>query len=118
MILAAAMLAQAIIGAWTGTSKCTDVRPACHDEIALYRITQAGKNMVNMSMAKVVDGKELVMGDLLYTVDNEHQVLTSEMKRGDLHTLWTFHWSGDHMTGTLQTLPDKQVIRNIDLHKQ
>ena len=117
MILAAAILAQTILGTWTGTSKCTNVRPACHDEVALYRIAPAAKSRVNMSMAKIVDGKEVVMGTLVYNVDSERQLLTSEFKSGDMHFLWTFHWEGTHMTGTLQQLPKKQIIRNITLER-
>jgi hypothetical protein len=33
----------ALFGTWRGTSVCTQVRPACHDEIAVYRIAATSK---------------------------------------------------------------------------
>ena len=106
-------------GTWTGKSTCTDVRPACHDEVALYRIKPTGdENIVSMSMAKVVDGKEIVMGVLPFRVDSKNRVLTAEFQQRDIHALWTFAWSGSHMTGTLKLLPAGEVVRNIDLKKE
>ena len=110
----------ALIGAWAGESICTKLRPACHDEHALYRIasTPNDESTLQMSMAKVVDGQEIVMGVLPFHVDDKRRVLSSEFSSGELHHLWTFEWSGSHMTGTLATLPKKEIVRNIDLRKQ
>lgn len=108
----------ALTGAWEGRSVCTNVRPACRDEIALYRITPADEpDVVNMSMAKVVDGKEEVMGVLRFHVDSDRRQLSSEFERNGLHGVWTFSWSGRRMTGTLKLLPGGEVVRNIDLKK-
>jgi hypothetical protein len=48
-----------LYGAWAGESRCTNVRPACHNEHAVYHIASSEKpEMVVMTMNKVVDGKE------------------------------------------------------------
>jgi hypothetical protein len=109
-----------LLGVWTGSSLCTDVRPACHDEQALYRILPSDDRdaPVRMSMAKVVNGKEVVMGTLPFSVDFVHQTLSSEYKQGPNHILWSFAWTGKELTGTLKLLPNGEVVRNIKLHKQ
>jgi hypothetical protein len=124
VLLATALPAQpdergALTGKWTGKSICTSARPACHDEEALYRITPTDDQaVVSMSMAKVVDGKEVVMGVLPFHVDAKNHLLTAEFQQRDIRALWTFSWSGAHMTGTLKLLPKDDVIRNIDLKKE
>ncbi|MEA2162268.1 MAG: hypothetical protein QOK37_395 [Thermoanaerobaculia bacterium] len=110
----------ALDGVWTGTSICTNVRPACHDEKAIYRITSkpGGDNLVEVSADKVVDGKEVVMGVISFHADYQRRIITSELMNSGDRFLWTFTWQGKRMTGTLKQLPAGDVIRNIDLNKQ
>lgn len=110
----------ALDGVWTGTSLCTDVRPACNDEKAIYRVSarQSADNLVDVSMGKIVDGKEVVMGVLSYHADYQRRIITSEFVNRGSRLLWTFTWEGKRMTGTLKQLPAGDVIRNIDLQKQ
>ena len=63
LFLAAADPRQALIGHWTGTSLCTPVRPACHDEKASYWM-KAGKtpDIVAIDACKIVNGKDESMG--------------------------------------------------------
>src|SRR5437763_10671 len=71
-VLAAAPEQRAALhGVWTGSSSCTNVRPACNDEKALYRISSkpGGDNLVDISAGKVVDGKEVVMGVIPFHAD-------------------------------------------------
>jgi hypothetical protein len=110
----------ALDGVWAGTSICTNVRPSCNDEKALYRLTSkpGGDNLVEVSAGKVVDGKEVVMGVVTFHADYERQTLMSELTNHGTRLLWSFTWEGKRMTGTLIQLPSGDVIRNIDLHKQ
>jgi hypothetical protein len=110
----------ALGGVWAGTSICTNVRPACNDEKALYRITsKAGSdNLVEVSAGKIVDGKEVVMGVTSFHADYQQQTITAEFANRGERLLWSFTWKGKRMTGTLKQLPSGDVIRNIDLHKQ
>ena len=110
-----------LFGTWRGKSLCTPVRPACHDEIAVYHIAPSRKTgKVAMTMNKVVDGQEVEMGGTLdYDVDYETRTLTYPMTARDgTRGEWRFTWSGKKMTGTLIQLPGREVIRNIALDKQ
>ena len=109
-----------LLGVWTGSSLCTDVRPACRNEEALYRIMPSDDRdaPVRISMAKIVDGKEVVMGILPFSIDFVHRTLSSEFTRGSNHGIWNFAWTGTQLTGTLKLFPNGEVIRNVKLHKQ
>lgn len=117
LLLAVADPRQPILGHWTGTSICTGVRPACHDEIASYWL-KAGKapDVVTIDAGKIVDGKEELMGTLDFHADFAAHTLTSVMENGGNRSTWSFTWSGAAMTGTLKS-SDGQVIRNIRLKK-
>jgi beta-galactosidase len=105
------------LGTWIGTSICTAVRTACHDEKAAYHIAAGpASDAVTMTMNKVVDGEEQTMGTLDYKVNGE--TLTSDVTFNGMHLLWTFTRSGTHMTGTLKQLPAGDVIRNIELDQK
>jgi hypothetical protein len=114
--LFAAVDARSVLyGAWAGESICTPVRPACHDEHAVYHIAASDKpDTILMTMNKVVDGKEEVMGTLEYHVDAAAKTLTSEYRGA----MWTFTRTGDRMQGTAKQLPNGEVIRNIRLRKR
>jgi hypothetical protein len=116
LFLAAADRRAPILGHWTGTSICTAVRPACHDEIASYYIKPGPKaDVVTMVLDKVVDGKEEWMGRDDFKVDFEKHTLSLVMAQNG--SVWTFTWTGDTMTGTAKE-SDGRVIRNIRLTKQ
>ena len=115
LFLAAADPRQPLIGHWTGTSICTDVRSACHDEIASYWVKAGTKpDIVTIDARKVVDGKDEPMGAFDFQVDFAAHTLTSVMANGGT---WHFSWTGTAMTGTLKQ-PDGQVVRNIRLTKK
>jgi hypothetical protein len=117
---AADVPADPLFGTWRGTSVCTPVRPACHDEIAVYHIAATSKpRIVAVTMNKVVDGQEVEMGGTLdYSVDYATRTLTYEMAMRDAtRGVWSFTWSGTRMVGTLIQLPGGEVVRNITLDK-
>jgi hypothetical protein len=115
LFLAAADPRQPLLGHWVGTSICTGVRPACHDETASYRM-KAGKkpDIVTIDGGKIVDGKEESMGTFDFHADFAAHTLTAVMENNGT---FRFNWSGTVMTGTLSA-PDGQVIRNIRLTKK
>jgi hypothetical protein len=115
VLLEASDARSVLYGKWDGESICTNVRPACHDEHAVYHIASSDKpDVVAMTMNKVVDGKEETMGTLEYHVDPAATTLTSEF-RG---FVWTFDRTGGRMQGTLKQLPNGEVIRNIRIEKR
>ena len=114
-LLAATDPRSVLYGAWRGESICTGVRPACHDEHAVYHITASNKpDVVVVTGNKIVDGKEEEMGTFEYHVDPTATTLTSEFHG----TVWTFHRTGNRMQGTAKQLPKGEVIRNIRLEKR
>ena len=118
LFLAAADPRQPLFGHWTGTSVCTGVRPACHDETASYWV-KAGKkpDIVTIDAGKIVDGKDVLMGTLDFQVDFATRTLTSVSESGGSRATWTFTWSSTAMTGTAKA-SDGQVFRNIRLTKK
>lgn len=117
LFLAAADPRQSLLGHWVGTSICTGVRPACHDETASYWVKGGKKpDMVTIDAGKIVDGKDELMGTLAFHVDFAAHTLTSVMENNGRWT-WRFTWSGTVMTGTLKS-PDGQVIRNVQVAKK
>ncbi len=118
LFLAAADARQPLLGHWTGTSICTAVRPACHDEIASYWIKPGpSKDVVAIDAGKIVDGKDVLMGTTDFHVDFATHVLTGFVEMNKQRYPLTFTWSGDTITGTYKQ-PDGQVVRNIRLKKQ
>lgn len=117
LFLAAADPRQPVIGHWVGTSVCTGVRPACHDETASYQVMAGPKpDVVTVDAGKVVDGKVESMGVLDFHVDFAARTLTCVMENNGRWT-WRFTWSGTVMTGTLSS-PEGKVARNIRLTKK
>src|SRR6476469_3238904 len=118
MKLIAVILIADIFGTWAGTSICTNVRLACHDEKAIYHVKPTSKkDVVTMTLGKVIDGREVVMGTTEYQRSGD--TLTSEFDVPDgTRAVWTFVVNGDHMTGTLKQLPGGEVVRNITVDKK
>jgi hypothetical protein len=109
-----------LAGTWDGKSLCTPVRPACHDEHAVYRVTIPDKpGVVTMQMNKVVDGKEVEMGGTVdYNVNADATTLVAEYTFKDNHLRWSFTRKGNDLTGTLVDVPTGAVIRNIQVTKK
>ena len=68
-------------------------------------------------MDKIVNGKPETMGVFDFVYDAEKQTLSSEFTRNDRHGIWEFALTGDLMDGTLDTLPDKTIVRRIKVKK-
>ena len=117
LFLAAADPRQELIGHWVGTSICTAVRPACHDETASYWVKEnKSENVITIDAGKIVDGKDESMGTSDFRIDWKTHTLSGSLGPNGQATM-TLVWSGSTMTGTMKQ-PDGQVIRNIRLSKQ
>jgi len=103
-----------LAGTWRGDSLCVEKGTACHDEVAVYRITTipGKRGYLVVTGGKVVDGKEIVMGSGEWRYDSAKRTLTVELPRGVI----TLKLDGDKLEGTF-TLPDKTVLRRITLKK-
>jgi hypothetical protein len=68
----------ALTGTWRGRSICVDRSGGCRDEEVIYRIKQAiGSSDVSIYADKIVDGKAMDMGTLVFTYDKEKGLLTN-----------------------------------------
>jgi hypothetical protein len=105
-----------LLGTWSGTSLCTDLWPACHDEQVVYHFKPANAaDGVTIEAYKVVGGKELFMGPLDGHVDFQAQVVRADFDNGRVKSHWVYHWSGRQMHGTASS--DGKIGRNIELRK-
>jgi len=97
------------VGTWRGTSVCL-VRPsACHDEIAVYRITQMkAPDSLALDARKIVRGEEQEMGVLACRLARPTGQLTCIMPQG----VWQFRVSTDSLTGELR-LQDNTRYRDV-----
>ena len=104
-----------IVGNWSGESKCTGARPACHDEAVVYHIAKlSGKpGWLSISADKIVNGEPVNMGTLPFQYDPASHTLTCEYAQG----IWRLKVDGLNMEGTL-TLTDKTVGRHVKLKKE
>lgn len=109
-----------LTGTWKGESICTSVRPACHNEIAVYHIAVPPKpGVIDMVMNKVINGKEVEMGGKLeYKVNDDATKLSSDIHFNENHIRFSFTRSGNTMVGTLIDIPTGAVIRNLRLAKE
>ena len=108
-----------VIGTWTGESICSGDRPACKNEVVVYRFEPiAGKpGLVTMLADKIIEGKREPMGKLDFQYDEAKGTLSCEFTRGQTHGLWQFQISGDTMEGTLVVLPDRAVGRRVKVRR-
>jgi hypothetical protein len=104
-----------IIGTWTGTSTCVGVRPACRNETVVYRFVplDGHPNQVRQLADKIIDGKRVPMGALVFDLDQQRHTLRSEFTVGQTHGEWSYAANGASLTGTLVILPERSVARDV-----
>ena len=109
------MNASPVTGTWSGESICVGDRPACKNEIVVYRFEPvAGKSTVITLLAdKIIEGKRVPMGKLDFQYDEAKRTLSCEFTRGQTHGMWEFKITGDTMEGTGIVLPDKSLVRRV-----
>jgi hypothetical protein len=117
---AAAQTSQAfVLATWKGESICVGNRPACKNEVVVYRFEAvAGKpDMVMLLADKIIDGKRVPMGKLEFRYQESTRELSCEFTRGQTHGLWQFKVTGDSIDGTLVLLPDRELVRRVNVKK-
>jgi hypothetical protein len=111
--------ASSVVGTWKGESTCVGNRPACKNEVVVYRFEAvAGKSDVVLMLAdKILDGERVPMGKLEFRYDEAKRELSCEFIRGQTHGLWQFTVSGESMEGTLVLLPDRELGRRVKVKR-
>ena len=112
----------ALLGDWTGESKCVGSNPYCHDEIVVYHLTRSKKDAakINLSADKIVNGKPEFMGEFDMTFDPEKMTLADEftIKRTGGKGVWLFKIDGDKMDGTLTVFPENEIGRRVHVERK
>jgi hypothetical protein len=111
----------AIVGDWSGGSKCVGTNAFCHDEVVVYHITRSKDDTKHFTIAadKIVNGKPDFMGNIECVYDAEKQTLRSEFKipRTGGTGIWLFTIKGDEIDGTLTVMPENEVGRLVKVKK-
>jgi hypothetical protein len=108
--------ANAFRGTWTGRSICVgNNRPACKDETVVYRFVPfTGAPWQLRCLAdKIIEGKRVPMGALMFQYDDKAHLLRCEFKKGNTHGMWSYAVAGDSLTGDLVTLPGGDKGRDV-----
>ncbi len=108
-----------ILGTWAGTSTCVGNRPACKNESVVYRFlaVDGQPHQVRLLGDKIVDGKRLPMGGIVFDVDEQTGTLRGEFQRGQTHAVWSFTLDGDEIKGTLVVMPEGAIGREVSVHR-
>jgi hypothetical protein len=116
---AASVTLDSVLGTWKGESICVGDRPACKNEVVVYRFEAVtGKPGVVLLLAdKIIEGKRVPMGKLEFLYDEGKGVLLCEFTKSQTHGLWQFKVSGDSMEGTLVLLPDRELGRRVKVKR-
>ncbi|MBV6506257.1 MAG: hypothetical protein ILNGONEN_01830 [Syntrophorhabdaceae bacterium] len=106
-------------GTWTGTSTCVGNRPACKNEIVVYRFVPVAGHpkQLRLFADKIIEGKRVPMGALVFELNERTRVLESEFKIGHTHGIWSYAAAGDSLTGKLIILPERSVARDVKVHR-
>ncbi|MFN7930046.1 MAG: hypothetical protein U0Y68_19410 [Blastocatellia bacterium] len=77
-------VAPAVLGTWTGESICVGNRPACKNEVVVYRFEAVpGKPQVIAWLAdKIIEGKRVPMGKLEFQYDEVKGRLSCDFRWG------------------------------------
>ena len=108
-----------ILGTWTGTSTCVGNRPACKNETVVYRClpVEGHPAQVRVLADKIIDGKRIPMGALVFDYDRENGTARGEFERGRTHGIWSYSIVENTMKGTLVVLPEHSVARDVMVHR-
>ncbi|HEX3386710.1 MAG TPA: hypothetical protein VHS53_16030 [Mucilaginibacter sp.] len=109
--------ADPITGTWKGSSLCQAKDSPCRDEVAIYHAIKLTPTTYQFQMNKIVNGKEVEMGPLVFTWNDSLKTLTAVNKSGRGSGNWSFKVKGTTMHGTL-TIENNTLYRVIDLQKE
>jgi hypothetical protein len=108
-----------VLGLWTGESICVGNRPACKNEVVVYRFEAVpGKVGIVLLLAdKIIGGQRVPMGKLEFQYNKAKGELSCEFTRGQTHGLWQYKVSGDTMEGTVVLLPGRELGRRVKVKR-
>ena len=113
------MSAADVLGTWSGESICVGNRPACKNEVVVYRFEPvAGKSSVVTLLAdKIIKGKRVPMYKLDFQYDEATRTLSCEFNQGHTRGTWEYKLAGDTMEGTGIFLSNRSVARSVKVKR-
>lgn len=104
---------------WTGESICVGDRPACRNEVVVYRFmaVYGRADLVTLYADKIIEGKRVPMYKLDFVYDREKGRLSGEFTRRQTRGIWLYQISADQLEGTLMLLPEKKTGRRVKVHR-
>ena len=117
--LARAMTAAGVTGTWSGESVCVGNRPACKNEVVVYRFEPvAGRStLITLFADKIIKGKRVPMYKLDFQFDEARHTLSGEFTQGHTHGTWEYKVDGDSMDGTGIVLASKSDARRVKVRR-
>jgi hypothetical protein len=109
--IARPMNASYVVCTWTGESICVGNRPACKNEMVVYRFEPVvGKStLVTLLADKIIKGKRVPMYKLDFQYDEAKRTLSCGT--------WEYRIAGDMMEGTGIVLSSKSVARRVKVKR-
>lgn len=117
--LARPLNVSSVVGTWTGESICVGKRPACKNEVVVYRFEPvSGKSTVVTLLAdKIIKGKRVPMYKLDFQYDEAKRSLSCEFTQGHTHGTWEYTITGDTIKGKGMVLSGKSVARRVKVKR-
>jgi hypothetical protein len=117
--LARPMSAAGVTGTWSGQSVCVGKRPACKNEVVVYRFepVPGRSTLITLLADKIIKGKRVPMYKLDFQYDEVRHALSCEFTQGHTRGLWEYKVDGDSMQGTGIVLPGKSVARRVKVRR-
>jgi hypothetical protein len=118
--LARAISAAGVTGTWSGESICVSNRPACKNEIVVYRLEPvAGRStLMTLFADKIIKGKRVPMYKLDFQYDEPKRTLSAEFTQGHTRGTWQYKvTSDDTIEGTGIVFASKSVARRVKVKR-
>ena len=113
------MSASDVVGTWMGESICAGNRPACKNEVVVYRFEPvAGKSTVITLLAdKIIKRKRVPMYKLDFQYDEPRRTLSCEFAKGHTRGTWQYKIFGDTIEGTGTVSAANSVARRVKVKR-
>jgi hypothetical protein len=118
-VVALQLAPASVLGTWKGESICVSNRPACKNEIVVYRFeaVPGRPDVVLLFADKIIEGERVPMGKPEFQYNEANGELSCEFTRNQTHGLWQFKLSGDSMEGGLVLLPGREPGRVVKIKR-
>jgi len=101
--------AAGITGTWTGQSSCVGNRPACKDEVVVYRFepVTSRSTLITLLADKIIKGKRVPMYKLDFQYDESKRTLSCEFMQGQTRGKWEYKVTSD------DTIEGTSIVKSV-----